>query len=175
MTPFGLRKRLKSAVKNALGKEEPAAGWAAPPEPPPPPAPKPPAAAPPRPPTAPPSPSIGAPAAGKAGEDLPGKMWVQAGKAKADEIAPGSAHQVDVFGKRYALFRVGEDFHVTHDACPHAGGPLGDGDLDGNEVTCPFHGWTFNVTNGECTSGSDLNATCVPVKVKNNRVFIEVS
>lgn len=186
MSRFGIRSKVKGLVKSALGMDEPAP--VSPAYTPPPPAPKPPAEVkpveeappapkpPPKPPVAKPTPppvaSKGAAPSAPAGEA--GTMWVQAGKAKADEIVPGSVHQVEVFGRRYALYSLDDGFYATSDACPHAGGPLGEGDLNGEEVTCPFHGWTFNVKSGECTSGADLPVACVNVKVKKNRVLIEV-
>mgnify|MGYP000861038162 CR=1 FL=1 len=46
---------------------------------------------------------------------------------------------------RVAVFNLDGTFHAISDACPHAGGPLSDGWLEGSEVTCPWHGWTFDV------------------------------
>jgi nitrite reductase (NADH) small subunit len=186
MSRFGIRNKVKGLVKQALGMDEAAAPSPPTPAytPPPPPAPKPPvAAAAPKPPV-PPVPVAPTPPVAKAAPSLgaqppevaaeAGSMWVQAGKAKADEIVPGSVHQVEVFGRRYALYSVDGDFYATSDACPHAGGPLGEGDLDGHEVTCPFHGWTFDVRSGACTSGADLGVDSVNVRVKKNRILIEV-
>ena len=170
MSKFGIRKRLKGLVKQALGVEEtpppaPPAAY----KPPPPPAPKPPAPKPP-PVAAPPAPEPERP------PDEGGTMWVQAGKAGADEIIPGSVHQVEVFGKRYAVYKVdGGEFFASADACPHAGGPLGEGDLDGHTITCPFHSFEFDVKTGECKSGAELSLRCVNVKVKKNRVLLEVT
>ena len=47
---------------------------------------------------------------------------------------------------RVAIFNIDGRFHAISDSCPHAGGPLSDGWLEGTEVTCPWHGWTFDVT-----------------------------
>ncbi len=172
MSKFGIRKRLKGLVKQALGVEEspPAAPPAAPvrkAEPPP--APKPPPPAPKPPPQAPP------PEEPAAVPDEGGRMWVQAGKAAADEIIPGTVHQVEVFGKRYAVYNVDGEFFASSDACPHAGGPLGEGDLVGHTITCPFHSFEFDVSTGECKSGAELSLRCVAVKVKKNRVLLEVT
>jgi nitrite reductase (NADH) small subunit len=177
MSRFGIRSKLKGLVKQAMGVDEPAPPpvRAVDPEPPPraaPPPPRPPVPSPP-PPKPPAAPSLGAkPPVDSAGEA--GTMWVQAGKAHADEIVPGSVHQVEIFGRRYALYAVDGEFYATGDACPHAGGPLGEGDLNGFEVTCPFHAYTFDVRTGLCTSGADLPVACHKVKVKKNRILIEV-
>jgi nitrite reductase/ring-hydroxylating ferredoxin subunit len=64
------------------------------------------------------------------------------------EVPPGGAKQVTVNGRTVALFNVGGSFHAIDDTCTHRGGPLSEGDLVGNEVTCPWHGARFNVTTG---------------------------
>src|SRR3989337_2367438 len=69
--------------------------------------------------------------------------------AQADEIAPGQGKRVEVNGKKIALFNVEGAFYATDDSCTHRGGPLSEGVLDGKEVTCPWHGATFDVTTGE--------------------------
>jgi len=44
---------------------------------------------------------------------------------------------------------VGGKFCATDNVCPHRGGPLGEGTLDGSIVTCPWHGWRFDVNTGQ--------------------------
>ena len=101
-------------------------------------------------------------------------MWVQAAGVRPDEILPGSVHQVTIFGTRYALYKTTDgDFYATADACPHAGGPLGEGTLDGVEVTCPFHDWSFDVRDGRCTSGGDATVRSVEVRVEGDIVMLE--
>lgn len=69
--------------------------------------------------------------------------------AKTDEVSPGQARLVDVGGKEIALFNVGGAFHAIDNNCTHVGGPLSEGELDGCEVTCPWHGAVFDVTTGQ--------------------------
>jgi nitrite reductase/ring-hydroxylating ferredoxin subunit len=69
--------------------------------------------------------------------------------AKTDEVAPGQGKLVEVNGKKIALFNVEGSFYAIDDACSHLGGPLAEGFLDGNEVTCPWHGARFDITTGE--------------------------
>lgn len=169
MTPFGLRKKLKDAAKKALGLDQPEQA-PRPAPPPPPPAPKKPAPA--RP--APPPPSMGAPAQPipNSADLPPGTMWVQG--ARMDEVLPDTCRVVNVLGKRIALYNVDGELYATENACPHAGGQLGEGDLDGHEVTCPFHAFTFDVRTGECTSGQTDGVGTVRVKVDDNLVLFEV-
>ena len=60
-----------------------------------------------------------------------------------------SAKLVEVAGRRVALFQAGGKYYAIEDTCTHAGGPLSEGFLEGNEVTCPWHGACFDVTTGE--------------------------
>ena len=68
--------------------------------------------------------------------------------ARTSEIAPGAAKVVDAGGKKIALFNVDGMFYAIDDTCTHRGGPLSEGMLVGEEVTCPWHGAVFDVTSG---------------------------
>ena len=69
--------------------------------------------------------------------------------AKTNEIELGQARLVDVKGKRIALFNVDGQFFAVDNTCTHKGGPLAEGAISGHEVTCPWHGATFDVRTGE--------------------------
>lgn len=68
--------------------------------------------------------------------------------ARLGEIAPGQAKLIEAGGQEIALFNVGGAFHAIDNNCTHVGGPLCEGELDGTEVTCPWHGAVFDVTTG---------------------------
>ncbi|HVS27414.1 MAG TPA: non-heme iron oxygenase ferredoxin subunit [Burkholderiales bacterium] len=68
---------------------------------------------------------------------------------KTEDLAPGQGKMVEVSGKKIALFNVDGDYYAIDDTCTHKGGPLSEGELAGREVTCPWHGATFDVTTGE--------------------------
>ncbi len=69
--------------------------------------------------------------------------------AKSDDIQPGQTRMFEVGGKNIALFNLDGLFYAIDDTCTHRGGPLSDGELDGKEVTCPWHGAVFDVTTGQ--------------------------
>jgi nitrite reductase/ring-hydroxylating ferredoxin subunit len=104
-----------------------------------------------------------------------GATWVQVARIAADELAPGSVRAVDVFGVRYAVYNVDGALFASSEACPHAGGPLGDGELEGSVVTCPLHGYSFDVKDGRCTSGAPIELDRVPIKVKDNKILLQVT
>lgn len=69
--------------------------------------------------------------------------------ADVSSIPVGTSQEVTAAGRVFGIFNVGGVFHVLDGICPHAGGPLGKGMLRGSVVTCPWHGWQFDVTTGK--------------------------
>ncbi len=68
--------------------------------------------------------------------------------AETMDVAPGTGKVVEVEGRSIALFNVAGTFYAIDNTCSHEGGPLGEGELAGEIVTCPWHGATFNVKTG---------------------------
>jgi nitrite reductase (NADH) small subunit len=68
--------------------------------------------------------------------------------AKVADLKPGEGKVVAVGDREVAVFNVAGQFHAVDNICPHRGGPLGEGVIDGHVVTCPWHGWRFDVTTG---------------------------
>jgi NAD(P)H-dependent nitrite reductase small subunit len=93
--------------------------------------------------------------------------------ATVDEVAPGAGRCVEVGGRQIALFNVGGTIHAIDNVCPHRGGPLAEGDLDGTAVTCPWHAWQFDVTTGQSLT-DDLVVERYEVKVEGGDVFVGV-
>lgn len=79
-------------------------------------------------------------------------------------------------GKEIALFLIGEKVFAIHNVCPHMGGPLGEGDLSVEEgrcvVTCPWHGWEFEVCSGDCINTPGENAEKIEVVVKDGDIYL---
>ena len=69
--------------------------------------------------------------------------------ATTDEIGPGQTRLVEVSGKQIALFNVDGQFFALDNTCTHRGGPLAEGEVSGHEVSCPWHGGTFDIRTGE--------------------------
>jgi 3-phenylpropionate/trans-cinnamate dioxygenase ferredoxin component len=64
------------------------------------------------------------------------------------DLAPGQGKMVEAGGKKIALFNVDGTYYAIDDTCTHRGGPLSEGELSGNEVTCPWHNAVFDVKTG---------------------------
>lgn len=89
--------------------------------------------------------------------------------AEVKDITAGMGIMVELDGERIALFNVNGTFHAIGDTCTHAGGPLSEGDLEGDTVTCPWHGAQFDVTTGEVAGPP------APEPVKSYRVKVNGS
>ena len=81
----------------------------------------------------------------------------------ADEPADGAGKALTINGTDVAVFRCGGRLYALQNACPHAGGDLAGGELDGEEVVCPLHGHRFNVKTGACSTDPALCAKTFPV------------
>ena len=90
----------------------------------------------------------------------------------ASDLPPGQGTEVTVGGERVALFNVEGRYHAVSNRCPHRGGPLGQGFVDGPEVSCPWHNWTFDVTTGTNTTNADMRVPCHEVKVEDGQVYV---
>lgn len=94
--------------------------------------------------------------------------------ATKDEVSSGSAKKVEVNGKEIALFNINGAFCAIDEFCPHRGGPLSEGVVEDKVVTCPFHGWQFNVTSGECLTSPGVQQPKYEVKVEGNDILLSV-
>lgn len=73
--------------------------------------------------------------------------------AKLADIKEDKPHCVDVQGKSFAVFKVGEEYFATAGICTHAGGPICQGEIVDGVVTCPWHGSQFDVKDGKVVRG----------------------
>jgi nitrite reductase/ring-hydroxylating ferredoxin subunit len=95
--------------------------------------------------------------------------------AETKEVAPGTGKVVAAEGRSLALFNVSGTFYAIDNTCTHMGGPLGEGDLAGEVVTCPWHGAQFNVkTGGVLAPPAREGVLSFPVKVRGDDVFVEL-
>lgn len=93
---------------------------------------------------------------------------------EATAVPAGQAAEVVANGRIFAVFNVDGQFRVIDGICPHAGGPLGKGMLRGNVVTCPWHGWQFNVVSGHhCLNQRLCQKTYAP-RIEDGQVVIDL-
>ena len=94
--------------------------------------------------------------------------------ARVDEILPGEARVFFIRGNEIAVFNVGGEFFALDNLCPHQGGPLVAGTLDGKVLTCPWHRWRFDLPSGVSVVNPAISVRAYPVSVDQGRVRIKV-
>lgn len=93
---------------------------------------------------------------------------------EAQALAPGQGMELSLGGKAVALFNVDGAFYAIANTCIHRGGPLGQGFLEGQVVTCPWHAWQYDVATGENVVNRAVKVASYPVKVEDGQVLVKV-
>jgi nitrite reductase (NADH) small subunit len=96
--------------------------------------------------------------------------------ASLGEVRPGTGRQVQVSGRALAIYNVDGAVHAIDGTCTHRGGPLGEGELTGNVVTCPWHGARFDVTTGAVLGPpASKEVASYRVTVEGDSIFVELA
>lgn len=93
--------------------------------------------------------------------------------ANVNDIPEGKGITVTLDGNEIALFKQNGQIFAINGTCPHLGGPLGEGALDDGIVTCPWHGWQFDVKTGKCENMPGENISCYSIEVIGNDVLLK--
>jgi nitrite reductase/ring-hydroxylating ferredoxin subunit len=91
------------------------------------------------------------------------------------EVAPGVPRLVVLDGRRVVLARLGGQVYACADTCSHRGGPLAEGRLAGARLTCPWHGWAYDVRTGRCllpARGGPI--ATYPARVDGDDVWVDL-
>ncbi len=92
--------------------------------------------------------------------------------ARAVDVPPGTVKVVVVQGHPVALFNVEGRFHAVSNVCLHRGGPIGEGTLDGAVVTCPLHGWEYDVRTGRNVANPVARLKTYAVRLDGDDVLV---
>jgi nitrite reductase (NADH) small subunit len=93
---------------------------------------------------------------------------------KKDEVPPGTIREFQIDGKTFAVSNVDGKLYAINNLCLHRGGPLGQGELKGNVVTCPWHGWQYDVTTGKLVTNSAVSCETYAVEIRGDDIFVDV-
>lgn len=94
---------------------------------------------------------------------------------KLDDIPRLGSRVVRSMNGDIALFRTSADeVFALRDQCPHKGGPLSQGMVHGNQVTCPLHGWKLRLDSGEAVAPDQGCARRYPIRIESGTVFIDI-
>ena len=88
------------------------------------------------------------------------------------EVPSGTVKHIKVHDKPMALCNVDGNLHAVNAVCPHMGGPLGSGKLEGCVLTCPWHGWTFDVRTGLPDHPGGHTVAAYEVRVEGEDILV---
>lgn len=91
-----------------------------------------------------------------------------------EDCPPGSAREFVVEERVVAIFHVEGQLYALEGICPHQGGPLGKGTLEGSFVTCPWHGWQFDIRSGRHRTIPALSQATIPVRLEGRDVLVQL-
>ena len=94
--------------------------------------------------------------------------------AAVSQLPPGSVMEARIGENSYAVCNVDGELHVLEGICPHAGGPLGEGTLNGNNIVCPWHGYEFDCRTGVNDMDEDLQVQTYAVVIQGGDILIEI-
>ena len=94
--------------------------------------------------------------------------------AHKKDIPPGKSLIVELpNGRQIALFNMEGEIYALDNACPHMGTPLGEGEIEDGVVTCPLHGWQFEVKTGSCINCPGDDATSLAIEVRDDIIYLK--
>lgn len=98
--------------------------------------------------------------------------WVRLGPAARWQEGRGQAFEIR--GREIAVFRVGERFFALDHRCPHRGGPLALGQIEDGILSCPWHGWRFELDGGRSAVNPTLAVECFPAETRDGEVWVRI-
>lgn len=94
---------------------------------------------------------------------------------KVGDFVDGAGKMVVVGERHVAVFRLGESLHALDNTCLHRGGPLCDGIIRGGVVTCPWHGWSFDIRTGAMVQDPGTGVSSHEIRVTGDEVAVRLT
>ena len=93
----------------------------------------------------------------------------------SSELSENVGREFVVDGRVIALFHDGHEIHAIDGMCAHQGGPIAQGKLDGKCITCPWHGWQYDITSGKNLLTGKHMLDCFAVEIRDGQVWVQVN
>ena len=103
----------------------------------------------------------------------PMNEWISI--AAASECPPGGSIERVAGGRMVAIVNVAGTFHALDGLCPHQGGPLGTGAVCGTTLTCPWHGWQFDVVTGRHRLSATVRQQVHEIREQDGRLYVRLA
>lgn len=94
---------------------------------------------------------------------------------RVSEFAPGAGRMVVVSGRHVAVFRLGDEFFALDNMCLHRGGPLCEGPVHRDVVTCPWHGWSYQIRTGTMVQDPRVGVSKHDVRVNGDEIAVRLT
>ncbi|SRR6266851_9964176 len=94
--------------------------------------------------------------------------------ACVSEVKPDSVIEVSAGGNLYAICNVGGRIYALNGICPHRGGPLGQGQIHGKNVVCPWHAWEWNCATGENDFDPGKKVANCAVQISGDDILLDI-
>lgn len=94
--------------------------------------------------------------------------------AETREVPPNSVIEVLIAGEPVAICNIEGNIHALSGTCPHQGGPLGQGAVNGTHLTCPWHAWDFDCRTGRNDFDPETRVAVYPVRIDAGAISIDV-
>jgi nitrite reductase (NADH) small subunit len=88
------------------------------------------------------------------------------------DVKAGEPILTQANGRDFALFLCRGKVIATNGQCPHAQGPLHEGEVEGTILTCPWHGWSFDLESGACQEDDSIILELYPVRIDGDDVLV---
>ena len=95
--------------------------------------------------------------------------------AGAADVPLGRARAFAAGDRKIAVYHTPHGWFASDNTCPHRGGPLGEGDIIGNEIVCPWHLWGFDLRTGLCAGNPDISIVTHDVRLDGERILVRLS
>ena len=100
-------------------------------------------------------------------------MFVAVGSI--DDFVSGQGKMVTVNGRHVALFRLGDEFYAIDNLCLHKAGPLCEGFIENDVVTCPWHGWSYEIRTGTLVQDPRVGVSKHDVRIEDGLVSVRLT
>ncbi|MBD2200581.1 MULTISPECIES: NifU family protein [Calothrix] len=101
-----------------------------------------------------------------------GSTWIRV--TTVEQIPEAGVLAVKVAGHAFILSRQGDRISCYHNACSHLGSTLDEGKVENGIITCPNHGFQYNLQTGECLTVPEVGLQSYPLKIKEDKVFVQL-
>lgn len=91
------------------------------------------------------------------------------------DVPKGSGRAFTVAGRRIAVYHTESGFRATENTCPHRGGPLAEGDVIADTITCPWHVWTFSLQTGQLENDPSIAIPVHDVRIEGDRLLVRLN